>query len=140
MKPILASSLATLLTATLLAAAPATAEASRKTELVALDGSHVERMQLRYDFNSAWVVDGLSILYRDDSRDYYLVTLKKECTQVLHRGRGFDFYPSDPWQLLENRSYEVRPKVGPRCDVARIGQISDDRATTLRETADRRYW
>jgi hypothetical protein len=140
MKKLIASSLVTLLTATLLAAAPATAEASRKTELINGAGAGVDALVLHYDFNSVWVVDNQSILYRDNSRTYYLVTLKAACDQLTHRGRGFSFHPENPWRLEATHSYEVRPEAGPRCDVARIAQIGDDQANTLRETADRRTW
>jgi hypothetical protein len=132
--------LATLIAAAGLAATPALGQPEAKTTLVALDGKSVDRMQLRYDFDSAWVLDKQSILYRDINRDYYLVTLKTACEQIEIRGRGFSFHPSWSWRLLSSSSYEIRPDAGERCDVARIEQIDETRAAPLRDAAQRRIW
>jgi hypothetical protein len=123
-----------------LAAAPALAQPERKTELVELGGKSVDRMQLRYDFNSAWVVDNQNILYRDNTRDYYLVTLKEACEPLDNRGRPFSFHPAWSWQLLASRDYEVRPQDGQWCDVARIEQVDDAKATELRDKSQWRVW
>lgn len=138
MKRLIASSLATLLTT--LAVAPALAEPPRKTELISLDGVSVDNLPLQYGFNGVWVVDNQNILYRDDSRTYYLVTLQDACSQLDRRGRDFAFHPTDPRSLLATRSYEVRPEAGPHCDVARIERLVDDRGIALRTAAQRRVW
>ena len=138
MKSSKAVSLCLVLLAAALGAAPALSEPARKTELVALDGGSVERLPLRYDFDAAWVVDAKNILYRDTSRDYYLVTLKTECSQIVRR--GFSFFPSWSWQLLATSSYEVRPEAGPYCSVARIDNVDDAKAIALRDRSRRRAW
>ena len=136
-----ASSLATLMTAAALATAPALAEESpRKTELIDLEGKSVDRIQLRYDFDASWVIDNRSILYRDNHRDHYLVTLKEACKPLDIRRRSFKFHPSWSWRLLASNTYEVRPEAGPWCDVGRIEQVGDARATTLRDAAQWRNW
>ena len=139
MKRLIASSLAALVTAAALAPEPALGESQKKTELIALDGRHVDRMQLRHDFDAAWVIDNQNILYRDDSRDYYLVTLEKACEPLEMRGRSFHFFPTS-WQLRTSRAYEVRPEAGTPCDVARIEQVDDARARPLRAASERRVW
>ena len=83
-------------------------EPARKTELVELDGTSVDIIQLRYDFDAAWVIDNRSLLYRDTSRDHYLVTLKEPCKQLDIRRRSFNFFPSWSWRLLSSNTYEVR--------------------------------
>jgi hypothetical protein len=122
-------------------AVPATADESvRKTELVDIDGSSVDRLQLRYDFDAGWVIDNQNILYRDTHRDHYLVTLKEACTQIDVRSRRFKFFPSWSWELLATRTYEIKPAVGQECDVARIARLDEKRANTLRDEAERRIW
>jgi hypothetical protein len=123
-----------------LAAAPAAGQPDRKTELVALGGASVDKLQLRYDIDAGWLVDNQNILYRDAHRDHYLVTLKNPCAQLDVRSRGFEFRFGDPWQLLASRAYEVRPDAGPHCSVARIEQVDDARADTLLDKAQRRLW
>ena len=141
MKRLIASSLVTLMTAAALAAAPALGEEpARKTELVELDGTSVDIMQLRYDFDAAWVIDNRSILYRDTHRDHYLVTLKEACTQLDNRRRRFKFFPSWSWRLLASNTYEVRPRRGQECDVGRIEKVDETRANTLRDAAQWRSW
>jgi hypothetical protein len=140
MKRLIASSLATLMAAAALAAAPAAGQPEKKTELVELDGRSVDRMQLRYDFDAAWVIDNRSILYRDTIRDHYLVTLKEACKQLDVRRRGFHFFPSWSWQLLSSNTYEVRPRRGPECDVGRIEKVDKTRANALRDAAAWRSW
>lgn len=120
-------------------AAPATAEPDQKTELVRADGRRVDFMVLPYQFSDAWVIDTQNVLWRDDSRDYYLVTLQSECSQLEVR-RPFQFYPANPWRLSSDRSYELRPQVGPVCNVARVTQVDDARGAALRESALRRVW
>ena len=141
MKRLIASSLATLMTAAAVAATPALAEESaRKTELVDVDGKSVDRIQLRYDFDASWVIDNRSILYRDNHRDHYLVTLKEACKPLDIRRRSFKFFPSWSWRLLSSNTYEVQPRRGPECDVGKIEQIDTARATTLRDAAQWRAW
>jgi hypothetical protein len=139
MKRLIALSLVTLMAAAGLAAAPALGEPTRKTELVELDGKSVDTMQLRHAIDATWVVDNQNILYRDTSRDYYLVTLKEACRQLEVR-RSFDFFPAVSWELREDRTYEVRPQAGPHCGVARIAQVDDARADALRDASLRRAW
>jgi hypothetical protein len=139
MKRLIASSLATVAVLALVGAAPALAQAAKKTELVELDGKSVDRMQLRHSIDATWVVDNQNILYRDTTRDYYLVTLKEACRQLEVR-RGFDFFPAVSWELNENRTYEVRPEAGLHCGVAKIAQVDDARADTLRDASLRRAW
>ena len=140
MKRLIASSLATLIAAAALAAPPALAEPARKTELVELDGKSVDSMQLRYDFDAGWVVDNQTLLYRDTSRDYYLVKLTEACKQLDVRGRSFKFFPSWSWRLLASNTYEVRPEAGRPCGVARIEKVNDARANTLQDASQRRIW
>jgi hypothetical protein len=118
MKKLIASTLAWVVVVGL-GAAPAQGQPANKTELVELDGKHVARMQLRYDFDAVWLVDNQNILYRDVSRDYYLVTLQKACEPLDIRSVDFNFHPAWSWELRASRAYEVRPGAGPRCDVAR---------------------
>ena len=136
MKRLLASSLVALMT---IAAPPVLAESGRKTELVEL-GASVDRMQLRHDFDAGWVIDNQNILYRDVTRDHYLVTLREACKQLDVRGRRFSFFPSWSWQLLASNTYEIQPAAGQECDVARIEKVDAGRAKTLREAAERRIW
>jgi len=136
----IAASIITLLTTVPLAATPATAEPDRKTDLVALDGRSVDLMRLRHDFDGVWVIDNQNILYRDDVRDYYLVTLGKVCPTLDIRSREFNFHPAWSWQLRANFSYEVRPDAGSPCDVSKISQIDDAKAITLRDSAQWRVW
>jgi hypothetical protein len=139
MKKLVVSSLAGLLAAVAVAA-PATGELSRKTELVALDGKSVDRMQQRYGVDAVWVVDTQNILYRDDRNAYYLVTLKETCKSLGIRSLSFSFDPAWSWQLLSHRNYQVRPEAGSRCDVAKVAQIDEERADPLRETSHHRVW
>ncbi len=143
MKRLIASALVTL-AAVAAVSAPALAEPQQarqqKTQLVALGGANVERMFLRYDFDGVWVIDTQNILYRDETRDYYLVTLKAACATLAIRSRSFAFFPAWSWQLRANYSYEVRPEAGSRCDVARIEQLDDVRAKALRKASLRRVW
>jgi hypothetical protein len=141
MKRLIASSLATLMTAATLAATPALGEeASRRTELIDLAGKSVDVIQLRYDFDASWVIDNRSILYRDVHRDHYLVTLREPCTQLDNRRRSFKFFPSWTWRLLSSNTYEVQPRRGRECDVGKIEQIDTVRATMLRDAAQWRAW
>lgn len=120
------------------AMAPTVAEPVRKTDVVDA-GKAVPNLQLRYGFNGAWVIDTKNVMWRDTSRDHYLVTLSAECKQLANR-RPFDFFPSDPTQVFASRSYQVRPMAGERCDVAKIERLDTARATALRESALRRAW
>jgi hypothetical protein len=122
-----------------LSAAPALGQTERKTELVGPDGASVDSLPLRHDVDASWVIDTQSILYRDTSRDYYLVTLKAACKQLATQ-RPFDFHPAVEWQLREDRSYEVRPLAGPRCGVTKIEQVDDARAAALQLASLRRVW
>ena len=90
--------------------------------------------------NGVWVIDNQNILYRDDVRDYYLVTLDNACPTLDIRSREFSFHPAWSWQLRANFSYEVRPNAGSPCDVSRIAQIDDDKAVALRDAAQWRVW
>ena len=80
-------------------AAPALANPEKKTELVddALDGSQVDKMRLRDDFDAVWVVDTQRVLYRDDRRAYYLVTLDAACPSLGIRSKEFRF---PPWMVV----------------------------------------
>jgi hypothetical protein len=139
MKRLIAASLATVAVLALVGSVPALGQAAKKTELVDLDGRSVDRMQLRHALDATWVVDNQNILYRDTTRDYYLVTLKQACRQLEVR-RSFVFFPAVSWELKENRTYEVRPEAGPHCGVAKIAQVDDARADTLRDASLRRAW
>lgn len=139
MKKLIATSLASLAVVGLVAAAPAQGQPQKKTELVRL-GKSVDRMSLLHDFDGLWVVDNQNLLYRDTSRDYYLVTLKEACEPLDIRRRGFEFRPADPWQLRASSTYEIRPQAGPWCNVARIELIEDARASELRDEAKWRAW
>ena len=100
-------------------------------------------MTVRYGFDGTWVIDDQNILYRDTSRDHYLVTLKEACKQLNIRRRSFNFLPSWSLQLLASNTYEVRHDsglggggaTGQPCDVARIARIDDARANALRDAA-----
>ena len=139
MKGLVSLSLAALITVAAVAAAPGIADPARKTELVDIDGKSVENFQLRHDFNGVWVVDTQNVLWRDESRDHYLVTLSEACDQLAVR-REFNFHPASVWELDASRSYEVRPFAGRYCDVAKIEQISEAKAAALKEVALRRAW
>lgn len=140
MKSTLAASLAILLAASTAMGSPARAEPDRKTDLVTLNGTSVDLMRLRHDFDGVWVIDNQNILYRDDVPDYYLVTLDNACPTLDIRSREFSFHPAWSWQLRANFSYEVRPNAGSPCDVSRIAQIDDDKAVALRDAAQWRVW
>ena len=139
MKRLIASSLAFLAAVGLLAAAPAQGQPEKKTELIKL-GKSVEEIPLHHDFDGLWVVDNQNLLYRDTSRDYYLVTLKEACEPLDIRRRSFSFRPADPWQLRASSAYEIRPLAGPWCDVARIELVDDAKASDLRDEAKWRAW
>jgi hypothetical protein len=139
MSRFVALSLATLMTA-VCAATPAVGEPTPKTELISLEGKSVDSMRLRHDFASTWVIDTQTILYRDDVRDYYLVSLKEACATLGIRSRSFSFQPAWSWKLEADRSYEVRPEAGSRCDIAKIEQIDKTRADPLREASMWRVW
>lgn len=138
MKRLIALSLVAFTSAAALAV-PALAEPAKKTELVAL-GANVDKIPLRYDFDAVWVVDTQNVLYRDDRREYYLVTLKESCEPLEMRSRSFDFHPGWVWELRDNRAYEVRPEGGSYCKVARIEKVDDTKATALRDSAHHRVW
>jgi len=139
MKRLVSSSLVALATAAAFAVASAAADPVRKTELFDLDGSSIDNLQLRHSFDGVWVVDTQNVLWRDSSRDHYLVTLSEACDQLAVR-RRFDFHPADVWELDSQKSYEVRPFAGPRCEVAKIEKVRDAKATSLKEIALRRAW
>lgn len=140
MKRLITFSLVTMMTAAAFTA-PALAEpVKKKTELVALDGKSVDKMQLRDDFDATWVIDAQHVLYRDDRRAYYLVTLKEACPSLEIRSLGFSFHPGWSWQLRDNFAYEIRPEAGSRCDVAKIEKMDDAKAEPLREAAHHRVW
>ena len=120
------------------AMSPTVAEPVRKTDVLDA-GQSVANLQLRYGFNGAWVIDTKNVMWRDTSRDHYLVTLSAECKQLANR-RPFDFFPSDSTQVFASRSYQVRPMAGERCDVAKIERLDSARADALRENALRRVW
>lgn len=140
MKMRMASTLVSLMSAAAILGAPALAEPKVRTQLVTLEGKSVDVIQLRHDFNSVWVIDNQNILYRDDSRDYYLVTLKEACQPLGIRDRRFSFHPEASWRLKASASYEIRPLAGRPCGVARIEQVTDDRADPMREAALWRMW
>lgn len=135
-----ARSLAALAAVAVLAAGPAPAQPPVRTELVARDGSRVEALQLRHDFNAVWVIDTQKVLFRDDARDYYLVSLSAPCAPLGVRSLSFGFHPAWSWRLLESRAYEVRPEAGGPCGVARVEQMDDVRARPLRAASLRRVW
>lgn len=140
MKKLIAASLVTLTMVAGLAVAPAIGDPSRKTELVELGGKSVDRLVIPYAMDAAWLVDNKNILYRDDHRDNYLVTLKVECSQLEVRGRSFSFHPAGAPSLQASRAYEVRPDAGQWCDVAKVEQVDDAKADAMREAAFRRIW
>jgi len=130
MKRLIATSLAIVAVAGLVAASPALGQPERKTELVEL-GESVDTLLLRYGFEATWVVDNQNILLRDTYRDHYVVTLKEACEQ-LDLQRSFKFFPALSGHVRTGRIYEVRNPSGPPCDIARIEQIDDARAVELR--------
>lgn len=136
----LASLLVALAASTAFLAAPSLAGPEAKTQLVSLDGKSVETLQLRHDFNSAWVVDNQNILFRDDRRDYYLVTLKQACEPLEVRNRQFDFHPGWSWRLKSTSGYEIRPDAGRPCEVGQVAQIDDAQANPMRDAALWRVW
>ena len=140
MKVMLASSLVALMATAGLAVAPVWAEPEAKTQLVTLEGKSVDIMQLRHDFNSVWVIDNQNVLYRDDSRDHYVVTLKAACQPLDIRDRRFTFHPASDWRLKASTSYEIRPLAGRPCSVAKVEQVNDERADTMRKAALWRMW
>ena len=140
MQKLIVSSLAALAAMAALAAAPALAQPEAKTTLVTIDGASADALQLHHDFDAAWVIDSQTILYRDVSRDHYLVTLKDACKQIEVRGRDFNFHPSWSTRLLASNAYEIRPTAGKRCDVSRVEQLDGARASQLQEAAQRRVW
>lgn len=140
MKMRTASALVALVSSAAILGAPALADPEPKTQLVTLDGKSVDVLQLRHDFNSTWVVDTRNILYRDDSRDYYLVTLKEECQPLSVRHQPFYFNPEPDWRVRASTRYEIRPRAGRPCDVAKIAVISDERAIPMRNAALWRMW
>jgi hypothetical protein len=139
MKKLIVVSLVALMGAAVLAT-PALAGPDKKTELVALDGKSVAKMPLRDDFDATWVLDTQRILFRDDRRAYYLVTLKEACPSLTIRSLNFSFHPGWSWQLRDDFSYEVRPQAGSPCDVARIEKMDDAKADPLRDAAHHRVW
>lgn len=140
MTKLIVSSLVTLAAIAGLTAAPALSQPEAKTTLITLDGKSVDKMVLRYNFNAAWVVTNQSVLYRDVTQDYYLVTLTSACKQIEKRGRSFSFHPDLSWRLNSKSAYEIRPEAGMPCDVSRIEQIDEARADALRDNAQRRVW
>lgn len=140
MKVMLAASLVALMATAGIAVAPVWAEPEAKTQLVTLEGRSVDIMQLRHDFNSVWVIDSQNILYRDDSRDHYVVTLKEACEPLTIRDRRFSFHPEVDWRLKASTRYEIRPLAGRPCSVAKVEQVNDDRADTMRKAALWRMW
>jgi hypothetical protein len=104
--------------------------ADRKTDLIDIDGRRVDEIPLRHGFDAIRVIDDRNILYRDNYGDHYLVTLKEAC-------RGLTFFPSWSLQLRASHSYEVRPRAGQPCDVARIEKVDDARSKKLRDAAQR---
>lgn len=138
MKKLIVSSLVGL--AAILAAAPALGQQVRKTDLVAADGASVDLIVLRHVIDAGWVIDNQNLLYRDSSRDHYLVTLKGNCAPLDIRTRSFAFRPAPDGRLLATREYDVRPEAGPRCDVAKIAQLDEARGDAVRATASRRVW
>lgn len=136
----IASRLTTLTASAAFLAAPSMAEPETKTQLVSLDGKSVETLQLRHDFNSAWVVDNRNILFRDDSRDYFLVTLKEACEPLEVRNRQFDFHPGWSWRLKSTSGYQIRPDAGRPCEVGQVAQIDDAQANPMRDAALWRVW
>jgi hypothetical protein len=122
-------------------AGPARAEPETKTQLAAVDGRNVDTMRLRDGSTYAtWVIDKQNVLYRDEYRDYYLVTLTEACEPLEIRHRGFAFHPGAPWRLRATTAYEVRPVAGAPCDVARIAKIEEARAAPLRDASLWRAW
>lgn len=139
MKRLVASSLVALMSVVAFALASANADPVKKTELMDVNGKSIDNIQLRHTFNAVWVVDTQNVLWRDNSRDHYLVTLSEACDQLAVR-RRFDFHPADVWELDSSKSYEVRPSAGRYCDVAKIEQVGDAKAAALKEVALRRAW
>ena len=140
MKNFIATPLVALVIGAVIAAPVLGEEPAKKTELIDVSGQSVDKLQLRYNFDAGWVIDNKNLLYRDVTKDHYLVTLKEPCTQIDVRSRSFKFFPSWSWELLTTKSYEVKPEAGQECEVARIEQVDDAKATTLRNSAQRRIW
>ena len=140
MKRLLTSTLVALATVAAPVLMPAAAEPKARTELVGLDGASVEKLRPRHGFDGVWVVDTKTILYRDTTRDYYVVSLKEPCSSLELRSRSFYFFPGWTWPLKADRSYEVRTQVGSACDVSKIAQVDDAKADSLRAEALRRVW
>lgn len=139
MKRLVSASLVALMAVAAFVSAPSAADPVTKTELVDRDGKNIDNIQLHHSFDGVWVVDTRNVLWRDSSRDHYLVTLAEACDQLAVR-RAFAFHPADVWELDSRKSYEVRPFAGRRCDVAKIEQVGDVKATALKKVALRRAW
>lgn len=140
MRVLVASTLAAIMVVAAFITAPASGEPATKTELVNQSGQSVAKIVLQHDFNSLWYIDNRNLLWRDNSRTYYLVTLKQACTPLDIRGRSLRFRPEAQWQLLSTRSYEIRPEAGEDCAIARIEQMNDARGDAVRATTQWRIW
>ncbi len=109
MTKLIVSSLVASLHCAALATAPALAQPEAKTELVALDGKSVDTAAaLR--FRRCLGRRQPDHLYRDDSRDYYLVKTKAACEPARDQGPRLQL----PSLLVvapsrRRNSYEVRP-------------------------------
>jgi hypothetical protein len=122
-------------------ASQALAQPEPKTQLIDIDGARVPVLKLREGSSYAtWVVDTRSVLYRDEFRQYFLVTLKSACAPLAVRDRRFDFHPSAPWRLKETSEYELRAAGSVKCEVATIARIDDARASPLRDASLWRAW
>jgi hypothetical protein len=114
------------------AVAPAVAQEAKKTELVNDKGESVDSLLLRYAFDATWVIDQKRILIRDTYRDHYLISLKDDCAKLVEMQRGFTFVPPLSGRVRAGVVYEVRDKVSQPCDIAKLEQISDEQAASLR--------
>jgi hypothetical protein len=130
MKTLIAPMLAAALAAGAFAAAPATAQETAKTVMIA-DGKPVDSLLLRYGFDATWAVDTQHVLMRDTYRDHYLLTLKAPC-EALDMQRSFKFVPVLNGRVRESLRYELRNYKGAPCDITQIEKIDDTRAAELR--------
>jgi hypothetical protein len=132
MKTVIASVLAAGLAASGLVA-PAIAQTAPKTELVSLEGKHVDTMLLRYSFDASWVVDRQHILMRDTYLDHYVVSLKAPCTWLDQSTfKGFFFFPALNGNLRAGRAYEVRNEGHEPCIISGVQQVPSTQATELK--------
>jgi len=133
MKTFIASVLAAGLAASGLVA-PAIAQTAPETELVSLEGKHVDTMLLRYSFDATWLVDSQHILLRDTYLDYYVVSLRAPCSWLDDQAtyKSFFFFPELSGNLRAGRIYEVRNDGRKPCTISSVKHVPTAQAAELK--------